>query len=418
MYKKINKCRVCGNPNLEKIIDLGVQKLTGIFPLPGEHVDEMPMEVVRCAGEFPNVCNLIQLSNTFNLNSMYGDTYGYRSGLNLSMVNHLNGIVDQAVQLVGLQDGDLILDIGSNDSTLLQRYKTHSNSLNLVGIDPTGTKFKDMYPEDIKLIPEFFGTEEVTKKLGTKKAKIITSISCFYDLEDPIAFAKEVAKSLDVNGLWIFEQAYTPASITTNGFDVICAEHLLFYSLQQIQFILERAGLTIYDVSFNSCNGGSFRVFAGSELSSKWGPVNKDKIEKVLEDERGFYSDPDLFKKFNENIEKEKDKLLEFLNESKTQGKLVVGLGASTKGNVLLQHFGITSELLPFIAEVNEFKFGKVTPGTNIPIISELEASKLNPDFYLILPWHFKTTFTSKFKTFLEQGGKLVFPLPNFEIVS
>ena len=420
MYKKIDHCRICGNKNLTKFLDLGTQALNGVFPLPGESVGSMPVEAVYCSGHYPEVCNLIQLNHTYQLSSMYGDNYGYRSGLNNSMVEHLRGIVGDALDLQKgiLQDGDLIIDIGSNDSTLLRSYKKFDKKLDLVGIDPTGLKFKEHYSDDIKLIPDFFGSPEVSAQLGGKKAKVITSIAMFYDLEDPISFCKEIEKCLDpVHGVWIFEQAYAPVTIEKNGIDCFCQEHLEYYGVRQIQWILQRAGLGIIKVDFNSANGGSFRVFASNLLSSRFQP-DGEAINKIAEMEGDLFKTEEVFTQFSNRIEGEKNKLLAFLEQAKVEGKKVFGLGASTKFNVILQYYNVTPDLLPFISEVNEFKFGRLTPGTNIPIISEKEAEALAPDFYVVGPYHFKDNIIARMSTFLEKGGALVFPLPEFTIVT
>lgn len=421
MYKKIDRCRVCGNQKLEKFLDLGSQALTGVFPKPGEIVNYMPVEAVVCTGNYPEVCNLIQLNHTYNLHQMYGDNYGYRSGLNASMVSHLRGIVDDLIkrQLPILKAGDLVLDIGSNDCTLLKFYIDLKLDLNLIGIDPTGNKFKEYYPKEVSLIPDFFGSTTVTKKLNGKKAKIITSIAMFYDLEDPISFCRQIAECLDpVHGVWVFEQAYGPTTLEKNGIDCFCQEHLEYYGLRQIKWILEKAGLVVHDVSMNESNGGSFRVTAVNSISSRFGSPNQDKINKILDQEGEFFKTPTVFEDFKKRLDIEREALLDFLAQCKKGGKVVLGLGASTKFNVLLQYYKIDANLISHIAEVNPFKFGRVTPGTNIPIISEAQAEKLAPDYYIVGPYHFKENFVRRMQPFLKNGGKLIFPLPSLEIVS
>ena len=258
MIKKISQCRICKNTQLTPILDLGTQMLTGVFPTEKntQTVTSGPLRLVKCCGE--KACGLVQLEHSYDLAEMYGLNYGYRSGLNKSMVDHLHGKIAKILQAIELKSGDLVIDIGSNDSTSLQAYP--KNVATLVGIDPTGIKFHQYYPEHIDLIPDFFSADLVTKKYPGRKAKVITSFSMFYDLEDPMAFMQEIAQVLADDGIWVFEQSYMPTMLKTNSFDTVCHEHLEFYALKQIQFMVERAGLHIVDVELNETNGGSFSI--------------------------------------------------------------------------------------------------------------------------------------------------------------
>lgn len=417
MYKKIDNCRVCNLKNFISVINLGTQSLTGVFPATNEEVATTPVEVVRCTNP---ECGLIQLNHSYNTSEMYSDRYGYRSSLNNSMLSHLRGLYEElmAYQSGILSDNDLIIDIGSNDASFLNFFKESNKKLDLIGIDPVGNKYKEAY-NNMTLIPEFFGSPEVTSKLQNKRAKIITSIAMFYDLEDPVTFAKQIEESLDgVYGIWCFEQAYTPETIKTNDFTVCCQEHCLFLTLNTVKNILDKTNLRIFDVSFNKSNGGSFRVFAASLFSSRFQP-RMEKIEKILKDEKEFLDHKDTFTDFRGYVGIEKSKLLFLLKEIKNKGETILGLGASTKFNVLLQYYGITSDLLPAIGEVNTEKVGKTTPGTKIPIITEEEVFNKKPDYIIIGPYHFKDFFLNhdKIKEFRQAGGKVIFPLPCLEIL-
>ena len=411
MYKLINKCRICGGTDLTSVMVLENQALTGVFPKSkSEKITSGPVELIKCIGE--NSCGLVQLRQSYDLAEMYGMNYGYRSGLNASMVKHLESKVKGILSLDILKAGDLIIDIGSNDATTLKAYP--QDLYGLVGIDPTGIKFSDYYPKNIKLIPEFFSADAVNKALNGKKAKVITSFSMFYDLEDPIAFAKEIEGSLDDNGIWVFEQSYLPAMILTNSFDTICHEHLEFYALKQIMWIADAAGLKVLDVEFNDVNGGSFSITAAKKASDL--QPKTIKLEQILADEKAMGLDTtEAFDSFKVRVEEARIALVNFLNEAKTSGKRVCGLGASTKGNVLLQYYGIDSNLVESIGEVNSDKFGSFTPGTLIPLVSEAELLKSNPDYLLVLPWHFRAFFESLPAM---KGRTLVYPLPKFEIVT
>lgn len=410
MISTISKCRICGNDNLVEVMSVGVQALTGVFPSsPMEKITSGPVDLLQC---LPSLgCGLVQLKQSYDLSEMYGMNYGYRSGLNASMVKHLHSKVDKILASGVLNAGDMIIDIGSNDATTLKAYP--KGKYELVGIDPTGIKFSSYYPPEIKLVPEFFSAQAVSKALSGKKAKVITSFSMFYDLEDPIAFAREIEGSLDDEGVWIFEQSYLPAMLRTNSFDTICHEHLEFYALKQINWIAEKSGLKVIDVEFNDINGGSFSITA-SKLNAAHEPKS-EWLKKILDDEDALGLNSALaFDGFKSRVEGARLALMDFLRQAKLEGKRVCGLGASTKGNVLLQYFGIDSDLLSAIGEVNPDKYGAYTPGTNIPLIAEDELLASNPDYLLVLPWHFRGFFEALPKM---KGRTLVFPLPHLEIV-
>ena len=414
MYEEIKKCRICGNTHLDSIIDLGKQALTGVFPKSEEiNVPIKPLVLVKCNDSNNNCCGLVQLKHNMDAEEMYGENYGYRSGLNKSMVEHLKNKVSKILKIAKLSDNDLIIDIGSNDSTLLQSYP---KNLTLVGIDPTGVKFKKYYPDYISLIPDFFSEKVVKEKYGNKKAKIITSIAMFYDLEDPISFMKQIFNVLDDDGIWIFEQSYMPTMLEKTSYDTICHEHLEYYGFKQIKWMTDNVGLKIVDVEFNDINGGSFSLMVAKKESTH--KENIELINKILkEEEDKKLSTLEPYKEFEKNTYKHKEELVELLDKLNKEGKKVFGYGASTKGNVILQFCNIKKNKIPFIAEVNPDKFGSFTPATNIPIISEEESKKINPDYFVVLPWHFRENIIQREQEYLKNGGKLIFPLPKIEIV-
>lgn len=412
MYKEINKCRICGNENLETVIFLGEQKLTGVFPKAGQEIAGGPLELIKCCGE--NSCGLVQLKHSYDSNDMYGMNYGYRSGLNKSMVDHLRSITEEIENKVDLKDNDLVIDIGSNDSTLLRAYS--NMNMDFVGMDPSGEKFKKYYPERVELIPDFFSAKNLKLARNDKKAKVVTSIAMFYDLENPIEFAKEVYEVLDDKGIWVFEQSYLPLMIEATSYDTICHEHIEFYGLKQIKWITDKAGFKIIDVELNDINGGSFKITV-SKQNSKY--IASEKVSMLLEEEQEKgYSDRGIYQEFVKNVEEHRNELLKFIQTEKAAGKKIFGYGASTKGNVLLQYCELTKDDIIAIAEVNEDKFGHVTPGTEIPIISEQEAKEMNPDYFIVLPWHFKENILERERKYINSSDcAFVFPLPKLEII-
>jgi hypothetical protein len=345
---------------------------------------------------------------------MYGDNYGYRSGLNGSMVKHLNDKVRQLKKLVGLQADDVVLDIGSNDCTLLKAYDL--DNIRRIGIDPTGRKFSEYYPDEVTLVPDFF-TAEAFRSVENRQARIITSIAMFYDLEQPIEFAKQIEEVIADDGIWHFEQSYMPSMLRLNSYDTICHEHIEYYSLGVVEKILGSSGMKVIDVTMNSINGGSFAVTAARAGSTAF-KVNSPVIDWMLEqEERMGLHTPRPFRDFEERVFRHRDDLTRLIRALNSDGKKVLGYGASTKGNVMLQFCGLTPNDIPAIAEVNEEKFGRVTPGTHIPIISEAEARAMKPDYFLVLPWHFKEGIIQRESEFLLGGGKFIFPFPEIEII-
>lgn len=316
-------------------------------------------------------------------------------------------------RLVKLTDAETVIDIGSNDATLLKAY---SGKHHKVGIDPTGSKFAAYYTDGIKLIPDFFSATAFKREFPGTKAKIITSIAMFYDLEHPLNFVKDIEDVLDDEGIWHFEQSYMPSMLRTNSYDTICHEHLEFYSFKVVKNLLERCGLSVIDVQMNAINGGSFAVTACKKGATY--KRNNAIINWMLQQEEDMGLDtPKPYRDFEERVYKHRKNLLHLIEALLVDGKTIIGYGASTKGNVLLQFCGLTIKHIPYIAEVNGEKFGSFTPGTNIPIISEQEAHAMNPDYFLVLPWHFKHNILSRETEFIERGGKFIFPLPEIEIV-
>lgn len=415
LYQEIKKCRICGNENLISVLSLGEQALTGLFPKKDEEVESGPLEIIKCFSEdADNSCGLLQLKHNYQMEKLYGDNYGYRSGLNKSMVEHLEKIVRKIENKINLSDGDLVIDIASNDGTLLSCYK--NKKLDLLGIDPTSEKFKEYYPIYIEKIADFFSENLVRKVRGDKKAKIVTSIAMFYDLPEPLSIMKEISNVLSNDGVWVVEQSYMPEMINNTSYDTICHEHLEFYALKQFKWMADRSDLKIIDIEFNKTNGASF-CLTFAKNNSKF-EEDKNKIEQVLaEEEKNGFNKLKIYEQFRKNSEKHRKDLKDLISKLRSEDKKILGYGASTKGNVILQYCNISVEDLACIADVNEYKFDRYTPGTRIPIVSEVEAKKLNPDYFLVLPWHFKDGIIVREKDFLAADGKLIFPLPKIEII-
>jgi hypothetical protein len=405
----ITSCRLCASADLLTVLDLGEQALTGVFPLPDDPpVTVGPLELVWCRS-----CTLLQLAHSHEPTEMYGDNYGYRSGLNRTMAMHLARKAVGLEQLVTLAPGDVVLDIGSNDGTLLSAYRTPG--LRRVGIDPTAARFSEHYPPDVEIVADFFSADRFWGVVD-KPARVITSIAMFYDLEDPVAFAADVRECLAVDGVWHFEQSYMPSMLRSTAYDTVCHEHLEYYSLATIAELLERAGLGLVDVRFNRVNGGSFAVTA-VRSDAALEPQRTLISWFVAQEERIGLRTPGPFRRFEEQVYQHRTDLIELVRTLRRSGASVYGYGASTKGNVLLQFCGFTSDDIEAIAEVNPDKFGRITPGSEIPIIPEEELRERRPDYVIVFPWHFRDGIIEREQAYLKHGGRLVFPLPEIEIV-
>ncbi len=416
MFIKAQRCRICGNTNLQPIISLGQQTLTGVFPRhPSQKLTVGPLDLVRCAVDDPaKHCGLVQLAHSYEPGEIYGDDYGYRSGLNRSMVEHLKNKVAGLLKIVPLESNDMVVDIGSNDGTTLSFYP--DKGATLVGVDPSAKKFAKYYKPRIHRIAELFSAAALRDRFPGRHAKIVTSIAMFYDLEAPEEFIRQVASILAEDGIWHLEQSYLPLMLRTNAYDTICHEHIEYYALRQIKMMMERCGLQLIGISLNNVNGGSFALTVGKADSRH--VANQQAIDELLQlEEQLGLTTSRPFEQFKQNVFRHREELMALLGELKSQGKRVLGYGASTKGNVILQFCGLTSADLPAIAEVNEDKFGAFTPGTLIPVISETEAHAMRPDYFLIMPWHFRQNLLEREREFLRRGGKVIFPLPRIEIV-
>jgi hypothetical protein len=412
-FRTIDACRICGNTELVPVLHLGEQALTGVFPRSkDQEITRGPLELVKCQGG-NEVCGLAQLHHSYSSSEMYGDNYGYRSSLNRSMVGHLRSKVEQLREIVGLGNDDVVLDIGSNDGTTLSFYPPN---LTRIGMDPTAARFREFYQPGIHVVADFFSADRFRAELGGRNAKIVTSIAMFYDLEHPLEFVEQVASVLDDDGIWHFEQSYMPLMLSQTAYDTICHEHLEYYGLRQIEWMMDRCGLKIVDVALNDVNGGSFAITAAKSTSSR--QSNRDNVARIAADEeRSGMNTIEPFARFSDRVFAHRDKLTDLLARLHRDNANVLGYGASTKGNVILQFCGFTADDLPYIAEVNQDKFGCFTPGTKIPIISETEARAMKPDYLLVMPWHFRENLLQREQAYLRSGGKMIFPLPSIEIV-
>jgi hypothetical protein len=404
-------CRICKSTGFEQVLDFGDMALTGVFLKEGNRALKAPLNLVRCGS-----CGLIQLEHTYSLDALYTESYGYESHLNGSMRAHLQSkaLLLQSKYLANKID-PVVVDIASNDGTLLSGFSMPG--LSVIGIDPLIDNVSDFYPIGASKVANFF-TTAAFKSVSERQASLVTSLSVIYDLDDPTKFACDVAEILEENGVWHFEQSYLPTMVETLSYDTICHEHLLYLRLYDILTILKIAGLQIIDASLNSINGGSIAVTA---IKSKSKVIPDPFVEYLLEKEKiDEYVSGSRLKQFALDAQKHSSDLKQLLENYKNAGYEIYGLGASTKGNVLLQWCGLNSSTIQTIGDINSKKFGKQTPGTSINIVSENEVfdSGKNGVLAIVMPWHFRDGIVKNAEKFIANGGKLLFPLPRIEVVS
>ncbi len=402
----IKSCRACHAEKMLDVLSLGDQHVSDFVTAAGDS-PIAPLNLVRCAA-----CGLVQLSTTFPRELLYRQ-YWYRSGISSSMKMALEDIVSKACDIAAPIAGDLVIDIGCNDGTLLASYK--KSGLQRVGFEPAKNLVADARKVSDYVFNDFFSYHVFTNKYDGAKAKIITSIAMFYDLDDPNTFVSDVAKCLDSSGIWVIQQNYLPAMLSNNGFDNIGHEHLTYYSLGTLKQLLNDHGLEVFGVETNDVNGGSFRTYIAhrSRFSTR-------KSVQIMEQEenRLFSRQPSIYTTFAQNIRTIKSSLTKFIKDHVDAGETVYVYGASTRGNTILQYCGLDHELIRKATDANPEKWGRRTPGTLIPIISKDDARKDNPDYFLILPHHFLEEIKREEEAYLRAGGKFIVPLPEPRIVT
>lgn len=412
-----NKCRISGG-KLKIFLDLGDQYISTFVPKKDlDLIDKSPLKLA-----YNSKSKVVQLYDTYDQKKMYSK-YWYRSGINESMRKSLAQIVESAYKYIELNKDDIALDIASNDGTLLSYLPNH---INKIGVDPSDVaKKSNLYKKkNYHLINNFFDKKDFLEFTNKKKAKLITCIAMFYDLANPIRFLKHVKDSLDDQGIFIVQLSYTPLMLKTNEFGFISHEHICYYTLNNLLKLFSNQGLEIFDIDLNEVNGASIRCYVKKtskiliKVHKNLYDIGSFKINSILRNEyiEKFHTlKPYL--KFRNNINSLKFKTIKWLKEQKVKNKLVIGYGASTKGNVLLQFYQINSDLIPYIAERSDEKVGLFTPGSGIEIISEKRMRKMKPDYLFILPWFFYQVFLKREKKLRASGTKFFLPQPEIKIV-
>lgn len=404
--KPIDKCRSCHSSNLSDILSLGKSYLSD-FVRDNKKPAAYPLTLLMCRN-----CYLLQLKHTVSQSQLYTEHYGYRSGINQTMQNELKEIVEKSIEkLHATNKTPRVVDIGANDGTLLKFYP---KKFERIGFEPIKKLARDCRKNATVVINDFFNYSAYEKKVGQKKADIVSAISCFYDMEDPNKFIQDVTKILDEKGVLVIQQNYLVKMLIQNAFDNIVHEHLEYYSLIAMQNLLKRYDLEVFDLELRELNGGSFRTFIGYKNQH---PISNKVYEQMeLENLIGLHRKK-IYTDFAKRIRANKKSLYTFIKLKVAEGKKVYVYGASTRGNTLLQYFNLDNKLIKKAVERNPEKWGMKIASVGIPIISEEQARIEKPDYMLVLPWFFKEEFLKREKKYLDSGGHFIFPLPNVEII-
>lgn len=399
-------CRACGaDLEQEAVVDFGWQGVVD-FPEPGQSGrGDAPLTLVRCSNE---QCGLLQLRYSVDPDILYRQFF-YKSSMNEQMRAELKDVAHTAERMAGINPGDIVVDVGANDGYLLGQYL--QRGLTRVAFEPA----KNFVPEhfDGYWMSEYFGKASWPAHLHQRKAKIITAVAMFYDVEEPGKFLADAYELLEDDGVLLIQQNYVRAMVQNTAYDNICHEHLCYYGLRQMRALLNRAGLTIVDVRETAANGGSFRVMA-QKTHTDVGDTRREplKVERWIDREAEMDGQ---VQNFRHSVDQNIKQLRQFLVWAKQQGKKVYGYGASTRGTLVLQMVlqGLDPlEYLPAVAERDGWKIGKLMSSRmKIPIINE-DVARKEADYLLVLPWHFWNSIKEREKLYRQNGGRLVVPLP------
>lgn len=403
----IKECRACYSKRLLNVISFGNLFLSDFVKKTNKKPPRYPLTLVLC-----QKCSLLQLRHTTPPSLLYTDNYGYKSGINQTMRDHLREIAEKSLRKIKNRKGKIIaVDIGANDGTLLKFYP---KNVYKVAVEPIKKLAKEAKKHADVIINDFFSHESYKKVLKDKKADIITAISCFYDIDNPNKFLRDITKILKDDGILVIQQNYLKLMLEQNAFDNVVHEHLEYYSLTSLQNLLKKNNLEVFDVELNNLNGGSFRTYVARKGKRR---IN-DSVTKLLSLEKMSKLDNiKTYKDFAKRIKYNKKKVRNFISKEVDKGKKIYVYGASTRGNTLLQYFNLNNKLISYAIERNPEKWGKKIASVGVPIISEEQARKDHPDYMLVLPWFFKKEFLRRESKYLKEGGHFIFPLPYFKII-
>jgi hypothetical protein len=408
--KKVKKCRICGYPKLKTFLSLGP------LPTPNAYLSKKdlakpepkyPLDVGRCIN-----CGLVQLTQIVRPDIMFRN-YKYIPSASQTMVKHFDKLAENASSKFKLKKNDLVIDIGSNDGTLLESFKSRGSKV--LGIDPASNLVKIANKRGIETLDEFFSAKlakRIRKKYGG--AKVVTATNVVAHVDNLLDFFKGVEILLEKEGIFIAEFPYFVDLLLHTEFDTIYQEHLSYFSVKPLVVLLEKFNLYFSDIQRIGVHGGSLRIFVKKGKRKSLPPSVTELL--VLEEAKDVYK-PKTYIEFRQRVEKKKKELVSIINKLKSKGYNIIGYGASARGNILLNHFGIDGEMLDYLVDSTSYKQGLYTPGHHIPIYPEKKILEDQPDYALLLAWNFKDEILLKQQKYRKNGGKFILIVPVVEIV-
>lgn len=393
-------CRVCDGNKLEKVLDLGNQPWCNHFLKPEEVGTEptYPLRVVYC-----HDCSTTQLDYTVKKEIMFGD-HTYLSGVTKSLSSHFKSVADEIDAIVPNKNRNkTVLDIGSNDGTQLKHFQ--ALGYEVLGVESSKTTAKIAMDDNVPTLNAFFNLE-TAKSIG-KKFDVINAAGVFFHLEELHSVTEGIRESLEPDGTFMVQFLYMKKIVENLAFDQIYHEHLLYYNLKNIEVLLNKHGLEMFDCKLTPIHGGSMIGYVTHK-------GNKAKTQRYLEacasENAAKSNDIATYHEFAKRVENMKKRDVAYLDQKKKEGKTIFGMGAPVKGNTLLNYFGVGKKHLDCLVEKNTLRKGLISPGMHLPVLIESELTT-TPDVYYVLAWNFKKEILANNKHLIEKGVEFYFPV-------
>lgn len=402
-------CRCCDSYDLELVFSLKPSPIGDAYVPPEKTCltqPSYPIDLYMCKS-----CGLAQLIDVVDPNILYGE-YIYVTGSSTGLSEHFQTYADSVIERCRLKPGSLVVDVGSNDGTLLRYFQ--QRGMSVLGVEPAAHIAAQATASGINSIASFFTPDLATKMVSDHgRAKLISANNVFANIDDLMSWVNAVEDLLDKDGVFVFESYYLADLVQNMVFDFLYHEHLSAFSVKPMQALFNRVGLELVVVERVSTKGGSLRYF----VQRPGGPLIKDDSVLTMlshEEDMGLYC-KETFMAFAEKINGLKEQTKNFLALAKSNGKSIAGFGASITGTTLIYHFEI-GEYLDYLIDDNSAKQGLLSPGLHLPVLPSSVLDERKPDYVVLLAWRFSETIISKNQAYLAGGGQFLIPVPEFNV--
>jgi 2-polyprenyl-3-methyl-5-hydroxy-6-metoxy-1,4-benzoquinol methylase len=409
-YKRLT-CRLCGKKKLTNVFHLEPSPLPDVY-VPKTQVKHkqpiFPLDLMLCKS-----CGQVQLDEVVYPEVIYKD-YIYETVNSVGLVKHFEDFAADVMEIIKPNKGALIVDIGSNDGTLLKIFK--KSGMKVLGIDPAPAIARKASGQGIETIPKYF-TQNVAKQIRQKYglASVICANNILANVDDMDEITEGIKTILSPEGIFVFESFYFPDQMKKMMFDFIYQEHLSCLTVKPVQTYFVKHGMELIDVRHIATKGGSVRYMVQLAGGSK---CRKSSVAEMIRDEgRGGFHQPQVYRLFQKKVNLAKLKLTVLLNKLLIQGKIIAGYGASAATTTLIYHFKLQNAIR-FILDDNENRHKLYSPGCHIPVVSKASIPTIKPDYILILAWRYVEQIVARNQEFLQNGGKFIVPLPKLKIIS